>query len=235
MPVYQATPNKAAKQAVPGIVEYLLGSYLQDSEPTQMNISTVALAGTTATVTGTVIRGNIPVVGQSITITGAAPTYFNVSNATVLSVSGAASPDVGVYAVTFTLANSNIVATASTGTLIGNAPEVGESITLGGLSAWKSAALGLQAIQGPGVAKNLRASVRFPTALGGNCSVILQAADVDLEGAYVNVGSAIVNAATAANATMYAGTSAIVANFVRFSITGIVSPGSGKIVGTILI
>ncbi len=236
MSVYQAAPSgKNVPQVVPGFPLYLLGSYAADTSDTVMSVSTVALSGSTATVAGTVTSGQIPVAGQLVTITGAAPSYFNVSNATILSVSSAATPDVGVYSITFSLTNTNIGTTNSPGSAVMPPPEVGDSITLGGNTAWKSQACGIQAIQGSTGQSGLRASVRFPTALAGTCSVILQAADVNMESAFVDVGSAIVSASTAGNATMYAGTNAIVASFVRFRISGITAAGSGKIIGTILI
>lgn len=236
MSLYQASRiNTSVPQAVPGFPVYLLGSYAQDVATTRMNISTVALAGTTATVVGTVAEGNIPVVGQLVTLAGAVPSYFNVTNAKILTVSSAASPDVGVYTITFTLANSNIGTTSSPGIAVAPQLEVGDSITLGSLSGpWSSLQCGVQQNVGPNNGRSVRFDVSFPTLPNGNCTVVAQSADLDLDAQYTDLGTV-----ATVTAGVQSGGSAVFAdvlqNLVRFQVRNITSPGSGTVVGKVLV
>ena len=197
-----------------------------------MNVSTVALAGTTASVTGTVVEGNIPVVGQLISISGAIPSYFNVTNASITSVSAAASPDVGVYTVQFALTNSNILTTNSPGVAVMPTPEVGEAVVLGA-----SSALGLQSLENPSNGRTVRADVTFPTQ-AGSVVVTLQGAMVDLDGDYTDLASVasltggVLNGGVTVASVNIVG---VTANFLRFNNKSLAGVGTTKIVAKVLI
>lgn len=227
MPQYASSPiNKRVTQAVPGKPEYLLGSYNGTAADTKMQITSVALAGSTATVIGTVIEGNIPVAGQLVSIQGAVPSYFNVVNATVLSVSAALTPDAGVYTITFSLTNSNIGTTISPGVAVMPVPEVGEALFAGA-----SAACSIQSNTGPENGRAIRARVSFPTAPG--------AAQVDLQGAMIDVDSSYQTIATISvipgNTDQELYIDGVRANFVRFNTSLIAAGASAKIVGAVLV
>ena len=236
MSVYPSSPiGRNVLQAVPGLPVYLLGSLNRTVPDTRMTISTVALSGTTATVVGTVIEGQIPVAGQLVSIAGAVPAYFNVTNAKILSVSAAASPDLGVYTITFTLVNSGIATTNSPGIAVAPQIEVGDSCTLGDVNGgpWSSAECSIQENVNPANGKALRADVSFPV-LPGAAIVTVQTAVYDIDSEYKDL-------ATVATVTggVLAGGSVIVANveavFVRFHLTGLAAAGAGKVVGKITI
>src|SRR5437762_2356386 len=116
MPPYVTSPvGRNVIQAVPGLPAYGFGSLNRLVAPTRMNISSGSLSGNVATITGTVIEGNIPTVGQLVTVAGCSNSAYNVTNVAIASVSAAASPDVGVYTITFALTHANIASGALTG------------------------------------------------------------------------------------------------------------------------
>jgi hypothetical protein len=236
MSLYQLNPsNKQILQATPGYPNYLLGSLNKDVASTRMQITSVSLAGTTGTVTGVVIEGQIPVVGQLVYISGAVPAYFNVNSAVILSVSAAAVPDVGVYTITFTLANTSIATTNSPGLLIAPQVETGELLSAlsvaGGV--FYSRELGLPSNTGPNNGRTIRADVSFPV-LPGAATVALQTAEHNVDSEYKD----LFTVGTVAGGVLTGGAvwqTLVVANFVRFRVYGIVGIGSSSIVGKVTI
>lgn len=229
MPAYQqpgAELVRQVPQAVPGLPTYLIGSLNRTVAPTRIQVSTVALAGTTATVVGTVIEGQIPVINQLVTIRGAVPSYFNVTNAKILSVSAAATPDVGVYTITFTLTNSNIGTTTSPGLATAPQIEVGEALVAGA-----SQQLSLQANTGPDNGQNIRFDVTF-TTLPGAATISAQSAAIDVDSDYRTLGTV----GTVTGGVLSGGSLTILvrADFVRFNITG-VSGAASTIIAKVLV
>jgi hypothetical protein len=225
-------------QLVGGQPGYLLGSFNSLVSPTKMNISTVALSGTTATITGLVISGNIPVVGQLVSISGAVPAYFNVTNAPILSVSAAASPDLGVYTITFALTNSGIGTTVSPGVAVAPQLEVGDPLV-----AESSMAGALQSNFPVYQGRSIRFDVTFPV-IPGAALVQAQSAMIDIDADYQNLGTAasVVGGVVQGSNTNGPNTSSVIftgvtANFVRFNIpqSGLAGYGSATIVGKVLI
>ena len=229
-------PEVPVQQAVPGLPTLLFGTLNRLVADTRMQISTVALSGTTATVVGTVIEGNIPVVGQLVSITGAVPAYFNVVNAKILTVSVAASPDVGVYTITFSLTNSNIGTTNSPGLAIAPQVATGDTLAINNGStatanASASQAVAIQENVNPANGKTVRADVTFPT-LPGAAIVALQGAPINLDSAFVTLTSGTVATVVGSAQTQQTATFANVeSNFLRFLVTGLA--GNGTVVGMV--
>lgn len=228
MPAYKQPGAELVRQvpaASPGFPVYLLGSYNQDVAPTRMQITSVALASPTATVVGTVIEGQIPVTGQLVTIRGAVPSYFNVTNAKILSVSAAATPDVGVYTITFSLTNSNIGTTTSPGLAVAPQIETGETLVVG-----TSQQCGLPDNTGPDNGRTVRFDVTFPT-MPGSATVVAQTAALDIDSEYSTLGTvtSVTAGVQSTQSTIFTGVRGL---FVRLKVTA--AAGGGTIIGKVL-
>lgn len=228
----------APQQCVPGLPAYLLGSFNRLVPPTKMTVTSVALSGTTATIGVLVIEGQIPTAGQLVSIAGAVPSYFNVTNAPILSVSAATSPDLGVYTITFSLTNSGIVTTISPGLAIAPQVEIGDALV-----AEASSAASLQANVNPAQGRSVRFDVTFPV-LPGAAIVYAQSADLDIDSQYTNlgtvasvVGGVVQGANTNAPNTSSVYFTGVTAGFVRFYIpqSGLAAYASATIVGKVLV
>lgn len=117
--------------AIPGVPSYFYGSFPRDTDDTYMRVSNVALTTNVASVTGTIYRGNIPAVGNWISIQGTTSTagLFNVSQAVITGVSG--TPSTGVYTITFALTHANVTSAADSGLAIIPIAEVPETLANG--------------------------------------------------------------------------------------------------------
>lgn len=235
MPVYPvgSVDGRPVAQAVPGLPAYMLGSLNRLVAPTRMNISTVALAGTTATVVGTVVEGNAPVVNQQVTIRGAVPSYFNVNNATILTVTQVDTPDDGVWSITFSLTNSNIVTTSSPGIAVAPQQEVGDSVQLGGGGTWYSVPVSIQSNTGPNDGRSMRFDANFPST-NGSATITAQTASIcdGVNDNFQDLGTV----ATLANGVVTGGSlvvTEISANFTRLKVSG--TAGTATVVGKVLV
>ena len=229
MPPFQASPiGRNLLQAVPGLPVYLWGSLNRTVAPTRMTVTAVQLTSPTAQVTGTVIEGQIPVVGQLVSISGAVPAYFNVTNAKITAVSAAATPDVGVYTISFALTNANIPTTASPGLAIAPQVEVGESVVNGA-----SIPVALQANVNPDQGRTIRADVEFSAPSGGSATVTLQSAD-SLDGTWEDL--AVVAQMTGGTPTHGSVVlPGITANFLRYNNSALAGVSSATIVAKVLV
>lgn len=226
MPAFQSSPyNRNVLQAVAGLPTYLYGSLNRLVAPTRMKITNVVGDGTTAMVTGVVIEGNIPVIGQLVTIVGAVNSGFNVTNASITAVSAAATPDVGVYTISF-LNGTTLASTPSTGSAIAPQVEVGEALANG-----SSISVALQQNTGPNNGRSIKVDVTFPT-IPTAATVALQSAQIDLDSEYTTLGTVASVAASSVTGQSLIFTG-IVANFLRLNVSGLT--GSGKVIGKVLV
>ena len=243
MPPYQASfIGRNVQQLVPGLSCYLFGSLNRDVAPTRMTVTQVQLTSPTAQVTGIVIEGQIPVVGQLVSIQGAVPAYFNVTNAKITAVTAAATPDVGLYTISFALTNANIATTNSPGLAIAPQAEVGDAVsavsnTTAGVAAvlagFASCAAALQSNVNPSQQRAIRFDVSFPTA-AGSLTVVAQSASLDIDSEYQDMGTV----ATLTGGVLAGGSvifSNYTANFVRLITRTPVGIGAAKIVGKVTI
>jgi hypothetical protein len=115
--------------AIPSKPAYFWGSLPTGTDDTYMRLSNVALTSNVATVTGTIYRGNIPVVGNFITVQGSTNTsgLFNINQATITAVSG--TPSTGVYSISYALTHANVSSVADSGMAIIPIAEVAEACT----------------------------------------------------------------------------------------------------------
>ena len=130
MPQYQATPFRAAPALlVAGSAEYLWGSYNNKTGPTFGYVISDSAVTTTGTVTFRIVSGNVPIAGALITVVGTANAsgHFNVTNATIVTVS---CTDAGICTVTYAITSSSVaLGTADSGEVLIPQPEIGEALT----------------------------------------------------------------------------------------------------------
>ncbi len=239
MAIYQGSPiQRKVSQAVPGLPAYALGSLNYTVAPTVMRITSVALASPTATVVGVVTDGNAPTVGQLVSLAGAVPSYFNVTNVKITAVTQINTPDDGTYSIQFSLTGSNIGTTLSPGKAVAPQIEIGDSLTLGGTGTWSSAAIAIQANTGPNDGRSVRFDISFPVAGTSSVVVYAQSADLDIESEYKDLATVtalvagVTNDGTTAAAVIIANT---LQRFVRFQLRNIIAPGASTIVGKVTV
>lgn len=229
MPAYQAVPqNKQVQLAVSGLTAYLLGSHNRLVAATSMTVTSVQLIGTTATIGVIVKEGNVPTVGQLVSITGAVPSYFNVSNSAITAVSSAATPDAGVYTIQFTLVNSNTTQISSPGLAVAPQIEISETLFSGA-----SAQLCIQSNTGPQNGRSIRFDVST-TGTVGAAVVKAQSADYDIDSEYQDLGTilSITGGVSSGGSATFVD---VLERFVRFNVTAVAGNTSGKIIGKVLV
>ena len=112
MPAYINSPFKPApKLLVAGWPEYLIGSFNFDVAWGKFAVTNFALTSDVATLTGVIIAGNIPAVGDFISTQG---TPFDVTDATITGVT--INADTGVGTITYAASNADIDSVGSGGT-----------------------------------------------------------------------------------------------------------------------
>ena len=183
MSQYQATPFRAApKLLVAGSPEYLWGSYNDKASPTFGYVISDSAVTTTGTVTFRIVDGNVPIVGALISVVGTANASgnFNVTNATILTVSCTAA---GICTVTYAITSSSVaVGTADSGQVLIPQPEVGEALTaVSSIPACMPYGNALANLN-----QGLTAVVSFPS-LPTSVTVSLQQAVKDIDSEYATV------------------------------------------------
>jgi hypothetical protein len=226
MPQYQLTPFKQVPALlVGGTPQYVYGSYDDRSSPTQGKVLTNAGATTTATLVFQILSGNVPSVGDKITVVGCANSAnFNVTNAFILTVSTTVA---GVCTVTYAITSTNQATTADGGQVIIPRLEVGEALQNGASVPVAKAANNALVDQ----SEVIMVSVSFPI-LPKTCNVYLQEALVDLDSEYSNIAQvAAVSNSVAAGSVVFPTSIEVAGRFYRLAVSGLV--GTGTIVGKI--
>lgn len=129
MPVMNLSPFAPLPTVtVPGTPAYLYGSNPVLTQDTLIQVTNVAIAANVATVIGTIQQGNIPAIGNLISIQGTTTSAgaFNVTNVALASVSVVAAT--GVATLTFPLVSGNVGPVADNGKAIIPIAEVAETL-----------------------------------------------------------------------------------------------------------
>ncbi len=243
-PLYQLSPiNKQVLQATSGLPTYLLGSFNRTVSPTKMRVTAVQSNGATFTYFVTVTGGNLPVAGQLVSVQGCITnSQFNVTNATIASVSFTNTPENGVGSFTVTKAGSFFVQTSDVGEALAPQVETGEllSTLAAGGASFSSQEVSLQDNTGPDNGFIIRAICSFPNGLPGAAIVQVYTADNNVDSDYVllgTVGSVSGGLLNGAAGLTVAGSifTGIRARFVRFNVNGMAAVGTSRIVGKILV
>lgn len=113
---------------LPGKPAYLYGSMPWDTQDTLFQVTNVAATTTVATVTGYIRAGNIPAIGNLVSIAGtqAGSGRFNVSSVPLTGVSISATTGVGT--LTFALSGAAVTSVADAGQAIMPIAEVAETL-----------------------------------------------------------------------------------------------------------
>ena len=255
MSFYNKSPFKPMpKMLIQGTPEYVFGSFNDKTGPTQGFVVSVQSNGsTTGTILFQITSGNVPVSGALITVVGTtnAGGNFNVTNATITNV---ATTEQGLCTVTCALTSSAgpLVQTPDYGQVIIPQIEIGDQIaTFGTTSA--SASVPVAGVVGATtVGRSMSATVTLPPNTAANPStltgvtVVLQAANVDLDPEYHTIGT-ITSTGAAGNtydwqsgqetpatpgAANPGGVDLLSFRFYRLQVTA--GTGSGAIVGTVM-
>lgn len=145
MPQFVNSPFQRVQLLQKGVPAYLIGSFSQQVGNTKLALLTDAIATNVATITGTLIDGPLPNVGDLVSIINSTngSGEFNVNRVAIASVSFNSTTN--VVTLTFALTGSNQTATADGGTVITEPAEVGETVTSSG---YTSVAVVVQAPEG---------------------------------------------------------------------------------------
>jgi hypothetical protein len=187
---------------VQGTPEYLFGSWNANTGPTLGSVLSDSAVTTTGTLTFKILSGNVPVVDSLITVVGTANAsgYFNVVNASILTVSAASNPDTGIYTVTYAITSSSLSTTADAGQVYIAQPEVGDVVSAAVITGIgtvvASSAPVVSPVSGPNsVGKSLSVTVKLPANTTANpntlsgVTVVLQGSNVDLDSEYNTVAT----------------------------------------------
>lgn len=230
MPAFSASPFAALPEvAIPGKPAYLFGSLPVDTADMVMTITSVAITSNVATVIGTIQAGNVPAVGNLLSIQGTTTSSgaFNVTGVALASVS-VTGP--GVATLTFPLTHANVATTPDSGKGMVPIQEVAETLANGAsvpvyVPAQEPTDFGLKAIT---------SAVTFPT-LPTAVTVILQSALYfnSPTSEWTQVGA--VNAATVAGSTQTVGPmqtfNVAGGRFFRYFVEGL--SGSGTVIAKV--
>ena len=244
MPSYTKAGSHPVRALVAGFPTYLWGGWGPASPagsglitaPTRFLINQVQLTTNVATITGTVIEGNIPTVpaaGQPsslITVTGTQTSagVFNVTAVAIASVTIALGTGQGT--ITYPLTNANIGATVDAGIAVIPLPETAEALANG------ASVPCTMPVQDPKTdsARTINAVVAFPS-LPTTATVTLQGAQFDQDSEYQDLGTV----ATVAGGGVTAGPSAQFtlnqARFYRFNVSNVAGGSSPTIIARLLV
>lgn len=237
MPAFQLSPiGKTVQQAVPGLPAYCYGSLNRLVAPTRMNITNVALTTNVATLGVTVIEGNLPVVGQLVSVAGCSNSVFNTTTPlAITAVSFTNTPEDGKGTISFAQTHADVPSAAATGAAMAPQIEVGETIANG-------ASIEIAIPANTPVPENGRAmlfDVYFPT-LPTAVTVAVQGASIDDDNDFTTLGTIAVVSGGVLSGASNTGSNEISlyfdgvrANFIRFLTSGLT--GSGKIVAKVVI
>lgn len=215
---------------------YLFGAFEYKTEPFRFAVTGVALASNVATYTVQLIGGGgpapsvAPAVGAKMGVRGTATSsgLFNVDPAIVTAVTFNATTGAGT--ISCALTGANVSQTADTGVLVVNPVETPDKIT--GVVSSQAVAL----IFTPDESDNSRclfAECKWVGTLPTTATVVLEAANVDDDSRYVNLGT-VCTVASGAVTQAGAEFSFIMGKFLRLKVSAFTGGDSTTgLVGTV--
>jgi hypothetical protein len=130
MPPYITDPNTPRRTLLEGVPGYSAGSYAYGQAPSRFYVSSVAVAANVVTLGVKIVEGNIPIVGNLITVRGTfvGGAAVNVTGVALTGVSIVASTGVGT--VTYTATTANLAQTPDGGQATVPVAEVADSLAV---------------------------------------------------------------------------------------------------------
>jgi hypothetical protein len=224
MPAYDASGFQKSALLTPGLPGYSFGSFDDHQPLAKFLINQVQIATNVATITGVLVEGNIPAVGQLISVrytqTGAGE--FNVSNVAISAVSIASATGIGT--ISYSLTGSNVGPVADAGVALIQVAE--QSETLSATGAGRQFAVPTVFPQ----AGQARGGITWSTALTGvtGIAVALEGAEKDIASQYKAIDS---STATAGETRFVEAPVSV--NFLRINVTSVT--GTGTIIAKTMI
>lgn len=231
MPLFDKTPGARVISLVAGFPSYFFGSWGTNNisgttvkglgmltSPSRFLITQVQLTSNVATITGSIIEGEIPQVGALITVRGTQTSagLFNVTAIAITAVSINASTGIGT--ISYALVNANIGATADAG--LGIVPQVENTETI-----VNGASIPITIpVQDPktDAARTISFIIEFPSGLPVAATVDLQTALLNQDSEYTKFSNLVTIAASAISAgTLNPQLTLNQARFYRLNISGV--------------
>jgi len=190
MPLYTKSPFKQVPALlIAGIPYYVFGSFDDKSSPTQGYVISNSAVTTTGTLTYMTTQGNVPLVGDLITVVGTANASgnFNVTNAAIVTVSAAVDANgfqSGVVTVTYAISSSSQGTTGDAGQVIIPRSEIGEAL-VNNTATVPVAVPSTQLMTNQ--SKTVNATVKF-TGSPTSATAYLQGAIFDIDSEYEDLG-----------------------------------------------
>jgi len=226
LPTFQ-TINTPIQQCVPGYPTYLLGTFDYGAATGNFTITNAARTAFACTLTVAVKEGNLPIVGQLVSVLCSNAT-FNVSQAALTAVSFNAATGIGTITYAGTTFGE-VVSVAATGQVVAFVPEIGETLT-----AKTSAPASIQANTGP----NNGRDIRFEVIVSGGtptATVAVQSATNNIDSEYVTETAVSTSLSfTSANGTKAYTLVDARARYYRFVISGVSGGSTPVIVAKVL-
>lgn len=244
MPAYDKLGNHKVLALVQGFPTYLFGGWGPSSPygsalikaPTRFLITQVQLTTNVATITGTVIEGDIPTVPAanqpasliSVRQTSSNAGLFNVSGVAISAVS--INLNTGVGTISFPLTNANIGATADAGIAVINQPETADALVNG------ASVPCTMPVQDPKTdsSRTINVVVAFPS-LPTTATVVFQAAQLDQDPEYFTIGTVATVSAGAISQGPSQQFQLNQARFFRLNVSGVTGGTNPSITGKVLV
>lgn len=129
MTAWNNDPNNAVPQLIPGVPVYLAGHASKGGPTTRFKITRTSLTTNVATLTGTIVEGNIPAVGDLIYVAGLTRDTGGLNTSIGIAITGVSiNATTGVGTITYPLTAANLVDAAEAGDAYITAADVPETL-----------------------------------------------------------------------------------------------------------
>jgi len=183
MPPYSSNQGNNTPVALlqPGVNGYAFGSFPASSPVLRGSITRAGVSSNVGVIEFQLLEGNVPSVGDLISVSGASPSYLNVTSVP-LAVVLVSDPLTGLFLVDFALVHADVTFAAASGMISIVPGEAGETLAAGSSQAF---AIPDEAGYNEN-GKTITWSTRYPSAPSG-VTMTLQAAMVNEDSQYVTL------------------------------------------------
>lgn len=222
--------NNHIRQATPGIPVYAYGKFSYTTAATRMLITNAKLFGNVATISVVVVAGDVPTTSQLLTVS-CDNSVFNVNDQAVQLVT--IDPLTGIGIIQYQVIHANVTSGPASGFAVMPVAPTTDVFQDG-----SSVPVAIQQNTGPNNGRSIRCDVRIPSLPStGTVTAETCVGDPTVTANYVTLGTVatvtggILTGGTANN-TVSAIFTDILADFIRYTISGTTGGSSPTIVGT---